>query len=221
MTRFENFTKELQKSTPQLQIKFKNESFLMKLLGWVLYLINPKFSTTYTTTIGSTIYFPNREFIDKFPHQSLTILAHEYLHIQDTKRLGKFVFSCLYLFPLILLPLIPLVWLFFNWLYATIFLVVCSLPWPAWGRKYLELRAYQMSLFMLYVLGMENGMVLEVEKTIDRINTNFTTSMYYWMWPFGVKNSLRDFYHTKLNTMASSDVIYKEILSALEKSKSI
>lgn len=79
------FEAELRQAVPDLRIKFKDESWVQKLVGAVLYPFNPGYLKDYTTTFGSTVYFPSREFYRKNPLGSLIVLAHEFVHISDSQ----------------------------------------------------------------------------------------------------------------------------------------
>jgi hypothetical protein len=57
---------EAQKTFPSLQIAYKDSSWLMKLLGALLFFA-PKFMTSYVTTIGYNVYFPNQAFMISSP----------------------------------------------------------------------------------------------------------------------------------------------------------
>lgn len=94
------------KIIPGAQVKFKNESWLMKMIGFILSPFNPGFMTDYITTIGYTVYFPTRQYYESAPEASFSILTHEFVHMWDRKQ--DSLFSLKYLFPQILLP-IPLV----------------------------------------------------------------------------------------------------------------
>src|ERR1041384_6490864 len=99
------FEAELRHANPDFQVRFKDESRLQRFLGFILYPLNPNFLSTYTTTLGSHVYFPSREYYVKDPERSLTILAHEFVHIYDSER--DTLFRLKYLLPqaFILLPL--------------------------------------------------------------------------------------------------------------------
>jgi hypothetical protein len=180
------------KENYSFNIKYKNKSALMKLLG-VLLFFNKEFMTKYITTIGSTIYFPNEEFIVNNPRTSINVLAHELVHVKQAQKYGSVIFGLLYLFPqcLVLFTLLTPLSLWF--LCFLIFL----LPFPAPWRAYFEIGGYTMSLFVMNLrLQLNNSSpdyIAEALKTeasnIDR--KHFRGSAYWFMWPFGVMNKLR------------------------------
>lgn len=125
-------------------IRKKSESWLMKLIGTILFF-NPKFMTEYTTTIGSTVFFPDNYLDD--PDETARTLAHEAKHIMQAKEHGTIRFSLQYLFPLPLAlgaigALFAIWWLPALWCLG--FLVFLA-PLPApWRVKY-EREAYLVS----------------------------------------------------------------------------
>lgn len=117
-----------------VRVKSKSESRLMRFLGTLLFF-NPSFMRDYTTTIGSTVYFPDG-FVDRDPGAAWGVLAHEGKHIEQSKRIGPIRFSLGYLFPA------PLALLAFGafwspwFLLALIFLAPLPAPWRVkWERE--------------------------------------------------------------------------------------
>jgi len=110
---FQDLIKGAQKYFPNLQIKYKNNSFIMKVFGKILFF-NPSFMSDYTTTIDSTIYFPSETFVKTKPIANTVTVLHELVHIHDSQVYNKYIYTLLYLFPQILaLFIIPL--FFFAW----------------------------------------------------------------------------------------------------------
>src|SRR5208283_5642101 len=97
----QDMVEEAQKTFPTLQIKFKDSSWFMKLLGALLFFA-PKFMTSYVTTIGYNVYFPNQAFIDANPVDSEILLAHELMHCNDAKNMNPIIFGLLYMAPIVL-----------------------------------------------------------------------------------------------------------------------
>lgn len=155
-----------------MKIRFKDESKFMKFLGFLLFF-NKNFMTTYTTTIGSTVWFPSREFVKARP-DVWKILCHEAVHYEDAKKY-KIGFYLWYLFPQVLTPLALLA--VFN-LWFLLFLV-CLLPLPAPGRKWAEMRGYAMTLAVEYWRSHQR-----LAGPPDQIVKQFTGMSYYLMWPF-------------------------------------
>lgn len=117
----QNIIDRIKLDFPSFQIKYKDESLLMKILGKILFF-NPSFMTAYITTLGDTVYFPSRAFVEANPTSSFITLMHEAVHMQQKQRFG-FPFYLFYLF----LP-VPILF--------------------AYCRAAFELEAYIVSLFM-------------------------------------------------------------------------
>jgi hypothetical protein len=86
---------------PGFRIAFKNETWHQKVIGLLLRPFNPKYMEKYTTTLSPVVYFPSRDFYESNPASSFAILAHEYVHLVDTKRHPVW-FRLSYLFPQLL-----------------------------------------------------------------------------------------------------------------------
>jgi len=172
-----------------VKIAFKDESFLMKLLGFLLFFTKG-FMTSFTTTLGNTVYFPSREWLEKNEHSAIRILAHEIVHIHDRKKLNKrgtvILYPVLYLIPQILAVFSLLAFLAFinlNWLFCLLFLLFLA-PIPAPGRFYIESRGYTMNLFVASLDAMygHSGFYPGVYTRV--LAKQFTGSNYWFMWPF-------------------------------------
>ena len=156
-----------------IRVKFKDESPFMKMLGLLLFF-NPRFMSSFTTTIGSTVYFPSRIWLENRKDSAARVLAHELVHVADATEAGSIVFSYCYLLPqtlalLSLLAIVGSMW----WLSCLIFL----LPFPAPMRTYYELRGYAITDAVTYK---DIGHFSDV----TFITTQFTSMNYYRMWPF-------------------------------------
>jgi len=131
----------------KFKIKYKNESLFQKIIGRILFF-NSEYMSKYTTTIGTTVYFPSREFVEKDRFRAFSVLAHEYVHVLDYRK-SPFMFVFLYLFPqvLSLFSLLSLLSLFYSnlWL-LSLFSFVFLLPLNSASRLALELRGYAMTL---------------------------------------------------------------------------
>ena len=111
----QSFEAEVRKLVPTLQIRFKDESRVQRWLGAVLRPFNPSYMTTYTSTFGSTVYFPSREYYANRPKNSVMLLSHEAVHILDSRK-NPLWFILSYLFPQV---------------FALVLLAVyCTLSWP-------------------------------------------------------------------------------------------
>jgi hypothetical protein len=177
----DNLLNAAQKYFPGVNIQYKNESTFMKILGKILFF-NKSFMSNYTTTINSTIYFPNRDFIKNNYNSFIVTFLHELVHIKDAKKFSFILFSLLYLSPQILtLLIIPFI--FLNWKLSLIFLIF-ALPIPSFFRMYFERRAYIVSLYVLNYLIVNHKIRANLEDNKNFYLTQFKLSGYYFMWPF-------------------------------------
>ena len=176
---FNELVSKAQTYFPDLQIKYKNEDTLMKVLGTLLFF-NPGFKDNFITTIGDTIYWPNREFVQNNPNAVSEVFIHECIHIYDEKRVGSVPFKLGYLFPQILaLPLLLLLFVL-TWKIVLPLVILCLLPLPAPFRAYFERRAYFVSMRVGHQL-----FGWDPKARGARIAVNFKNGSYYWMMPFG------------------------------------
>jgi len=113
------FEADINRWVPGFKVCFKNESWFMLTLGFLVWPFNPGFMDQYVTTLGKTIWFPNFGYYSKDPEASFTVLAHEYVHLYDSRRFPGW-FQVSYMFPQILvaLPLLVYAWLagWHSWL---------------------------------------------------------------------------------------------------------
>jgi hypothetical protein len=176
---FNELVAKAQTYFPDLQIKYKDQETLMKILGTLMFF-NPKFKTSFTTTIGDTIYWPSKEFVQDNGSTVSNIFIHECVHIYDEKKKGSLPFKAGYLFPQILaLPMLLLLFVL-TWKIVLPLTLLCLLPLPAPFRANAERRAYFVSMRAGYHLyGWDPA-----AQGIHYAN-NFKNSSYYWMMPFG------------------------------------
>lgn len=225
--RFWRFYSELARMMPGFQIKYKNESTLMKIIGAILFF-NPSFMTGYVTTLGKTVYFPTRNGLENMQSlHSLGTLAHEYRHSYDNKK-WSIAFPLIYLFPQILavfsLLAVLAIWFSPWWLLALLALLFLA-PVPSPGRKLIEFNGYTMSLFMANEFLKESGVEEDDRRArllslAARYDENFTGAAYYYMWPFGVKESLVNKVEKIISAeILQDDVIYSQMVLALSKTK--
>jgi hypothetical protein len=209
MNELESFTNALSERHP-IEIKYKDKSNFMKLLGFLLFF-NKKFMTNYITTIGNTVYFPSEAFVTEHSLALRSVMAHEFYHINDANRTGKLLWQLLWLMPqalaiLALIAILGVLWTPLLWfLVCLVFLV----PWPAYWRKKYELGGYTMSLFMLNEHMKAHSIPKserrqELERTAEVMDKNqFRSSYYYFMWPFGVRKELQ----AAIESILSGDIL--------------
>lgn len=219
LNNFYTFVNELKKHNPKLNVKFKNESILMKLLGKLLFF-NKSFMKTFTTTIGNTIYFPSKEYVSNLSLGSIIVMAHEYRHTQDNKKLG-FLYNLIYLFPQILVMFSLLTFVVGWW---ALLLLIFILPIPAYGRMKLELNGYTMTLFAFNEYYKTSNFSLEHRTSLllnkaNEINKHFTGASYYFMWPFGVEKQLiKNVNLIVTEQILNTDKIFEEVKEAMMRS---
>jgi hypothetical protein len=180
---FQDLVSAAKKYFPNLQIKYKDESRIMRLISKLL-IFNKGFMTEYTTTVGDTIYFPSKTFIKCHPVSSSVILLHELVHLHDQKCIGRIAFIFSYLFPQILVPVCLLMLLLVSWKIILPLTIMCCLPIPAIFRTHWEKRAYLSSFYVMQVLGnrMKFNPHLRTQENI--FLKYFHGASYYFMWPF-------------------------------------
>jgi hypothetical protein len=96
-----DFEQEVGKLVPGFRVAFKDESKTQKLIGLIAKPFNPEYMTRYTSTFYPVVWFPTRAYYEGQPRSSLTVLAHELVHLIDTQR-HPFWFRVSYLFPQVL-----------------------------------------------------------------------------------------------------------------------
>ena len=226
---FEEFLVELRQHN-KIDIKYKDESLLMKNLNKVVGIFAKDFMTKFTTTIGSTVYFPSRKFVKENEFVSVQILAHEYVHILDSKKHKSFSIS--YLFPQILALLslltIPVVLIYgsIGWLFL-LFLIMLA-PFPAYWRMKWEARGYEMSIFVIYNILKKRTLETDsrknfIENTLNVVaedinEKSFEGWSYYKMWPWGIQGRLSNQISKFISgDISETDEAYKHVQDALDK----
>ncbi len=81
-----SLTNTIRQHVPGFKLDYKNESLFMRLLAVLTYPFNQSFMEGYITTIGTTVYFPSREALDKRGDDAASTVAHEFVHMWDSKR---------------------------------------------------------------------------------------------------------------------------------------
>lgn len=186
---FKNLVAAAQKYFPSLQIKYKNTSLLMRILG-TIFFFNKDFINNYTTTLGSTVYFANESYTRLRPISAAVVLLHELVHIEDAKKITPFFFITLYLMPQLLAVFCLPLFFILSWkLILPIFLLLAA-PLPAYFRMVFEKRAYLSSLYVLNVMGKKFHFEPHLKDQSVYFNDQFKNSFYYFMWPSGIKKDL-------------------------------
>lgn len=78
-----SFEDTVRKQVPGFKLGYKDESPLQKAIGF-LFPFNPGYMTSFITTFYPTVYFPSKNSYENSPRSSLSVLAHEMVHLVDT-----------------------------------------------------------------------------------------------------------------------------------------
>jgi hypothetical protein len=199
---FEILEVAIRSRIPGFTVGYKNESFISKLIAALVWIFNQKYMSGYTTTRYPSVFFPNRNFVEKDWKRAWKILAHEYVHLSDRLTQGLW-FNVRYLSPQIL-AVFAVVAVATTWLgpFGLLGLtpLLAALPWPSPGRKNIELRGYMMTMAINYWrYGSVKG------STVEWIAQQFTSSGYYYMWPF--KQSILDSLWQAVDDIESGKVL--------------
>lgn len=145
---------------PDFTLRHKSNSTLMKVLDLLLKIITfgqmTSFMTHFITTMGTTVYV-HTEWPSLSDIGKAVILRHERIHMRQRKRYGNFLFTVMYLLVL------PTLW--------------------TWRAK-LEKEAYEETFRAMLDYVPAGDAVLQSDAYRTRVVRYFTTSQYFWMWPF-------------------------------------
>ena len=177
------------------KILLKTQTRLMRFIGRVMFF-NKEFMDSYVTTMFGNLYFPESwreivELVNEDPNLLhsrpdlgmelkglLSILFHEYVHLNDDKNSFLRTFSVKYLTPQIysVFGLASLVAGFFDpWYFFGTPALVYALPMGSYYRSYYEARGYATNVVCLRLIyGVHSINTYAFEKY-------FTSSAYYWM----------------------------------------
>ena len=196
------------KHVPKIRIVSKQTSWLHRTIGKILKRFGNKYyMENYFTTIGYTVAYPGAD-ID---YVQWSVYPHECGHAVQAKRWTRGIFGALYLMgtPVYLIPAILISLPFFiclPWWSGLIPLGTCALlcspvPFGGWRARW-EFQQYGLSIALRYWTGKP------VDKDcIDRMANEFTSSAYFWMYPYTNKTKTR--LQKKLKAAVSGN-IFKE-----------
>ena len=160
---YEDVLKELRKEFPSYRVIRKEDSRLMRAIGWFLSAITlgamSTFMTDFVTTIGFTVYVPERWALMSYDNRTV-VMRHERVHMRQRRKYGTLLFTLLYLlFPL---------------------------PGGlAYFRMKFEREAYEETLRAMVDLFQVDGRILIQSKEYRaQILSFFLGPSYFWMWPF-------------------------------------
>jgi hypothetical protein len=189
---------------PTYKIVPKNTSTLHKTIGWIFSKIgNKDYMTNYGTTIHQITAFPDA-WLTGNELYIWQIALHEIQHAQDAQKVSNIVFDVGYLLPqligilgvlysITILPILLLggpLWPLWG-LMSLLFLA----PVPAFGRAYIEIRGYTVSIAVDYW----SGTLGDESDYLDWIVSHFSDFSYYRMWPF--KKWVRSYFSQKLQEL--------------------
>lgn len=176
---------------PNFKVIPKNKHWLHKLIG----AFSKLYMEQYWTTVGSTVAYPT----GGDPYGSWEVIPHEGRHAIQAKRVSEFLFVFLYLMGhftwfiigalLTLIVSVPL-WVKVSWWAGLIplvtFLVASPVPF-AFFRYRWEYEAYTMSIAVVYWRTGE----MPSDDYLKHMSLQFTTWLYWFMWPFGSKSMMK------------------------------
>jgi hypothetical protein len=166
---------EIRKEFPSFDLVKKSDSKLMTVINAFLKVITfgqmKAFMEDFVTTVGTTVYVPSRWEFWPTPSK-MAVLRHERVHMRQSRKYGRLLYSFLYLF----------------------------FPLPvglAYFRMKLEREAYEESLraYAEYY-GLQ---ALQDAKIKDSMLRHFTTAEYFWMFPF--KGYMSKWYDTRVRLL--------------------
>lgn len=149
---------EIAEEFPRFRMVSKEDSPLMRAIDVFLRVLTfnrmSAFMTSYVTTLGTTVYVPNR-WTDWSLTARASILRHERVHMRQAQRYGLLLFAFLYLCPFLPVGL-------------------------AYFRARFEFEAYVETMRA----AAEAGTRITSGPFKDHIIDQFVGPAYGWMWPF-------------------------------------
>lgn len=147
---------EISMDFPDFEVIKKSDSTLMKAINIALRIITfnqmKTFMTSFTTTLGNTVYVPESWDIRDITSRWIT-LSHERVHMEQAKKYGRLWFSILYM--------------------------LCLPALFAFYRTKFEKEAYEVSLRCQY---QAYGPASFTDSSKGHVVDHFTTGQYLWMW---------------------------------------
>lgn len=156
----EDLKKEILAEFPDFKVVPKSESSLMKAVNALLLVVSfgqiKQFMTSFTTTIGTTVYVTENWKVSTDQSKAI-LLRHERVHMRQARRLTRPLFSFLYLF--VFLP-----------------------GFLAYFRARFEKEAYEETVRATFEYYGRQAVFAKDFR--ERIAKNFTGPAYLYMWPF-------------------------------------
>jgi len=165
-TSFEQLFEHYRSIHPGLRIVHKKDSHLMKTIDVALKLLSmfafQTFMTHYVTTIGLTIYV-NDHWDGMTDATKKIILAHEEVHITQSKNYGRFLYTFLYLF----FP-IPIGYAFYRSKFEMeAYEVTISMASKEYGPDYVKSEEYRKGIMNVFMGPEYLWMMLNRKKVSD------------------------------------------------------
>jgi hypothetical protein len=202
---------------PKAKLKYKDESWFMKLLGKLLFFV-PGFMTRFTTTIGTTVYFPSRKWVEDKPDTCMAIISHEFIHMWDRgvllRRYKLDLFSLGWLSPQIfgMFSLLSVLAMFDLRFLSFLSFLIFTAPWSSKWRTHWESNGYAMTMIFY---AFTSGIRYNAQEAADSLSEEFTSRNYYWMCRDKTKvvAMLLDKYATFTQTHDGVKEVYKWLKS--------
>jgi hypothetical protein len=201
----------IKQRVPGFQIKFKNESPLMKFISKILFF--KKDFMSCTTAWGNTIYLSDRKIFEANPDAYVSTFCHEFVHMLDEQE-NPVLYKLKYIFPQILslLSLGAFFALLNPWFLMFLLCLLFLLPIPS-TRSGIELRGYGMSI----KCSLWAGNIISNER-IEQIIDQFSSSAYYFMCPFRLYVRKRlDYYLISNDCLNDKNKAYQDVYNFLNK----
>lgn len=150
---FDKIAESISTDHPSFKIRYKNESRMMRLIALLASPFNEAFADNYTTTLGSTVYFPTREKVEKDYGRYVEVLAHEGVHVFDDSS-HKLWFKLSYsLNQSLALPLLVLYAILGSWIPVAALVGVVAVAYTAMGilKKIGVGRSFYRGVFFTWV----------------------------------------------------------------------
>jgi hypothetical protein len=211
---FNNITK---KHAPEAMIRKKSESWFNKTIAWLIKPFNPTFTSSYITTLGTTIWVPDDFFETSDPVNALEVISHETQHIIDLKKYGSLLWGLLYTSPQVfsLLSILSMISLFHGASKLWLLWLLCLgffAPIPSPGRYLAERNGYRTSI--VFARKVYKYTPDQMEELYAWIEEQLAGKWYYFTWPFRktIQKDLR-------NETFMTESRYLELIKFLEDKK--
>lgn len=154
---YQNVLNDINTEFPDFKLLNKSNSLLMKVINLLLIILSfgtaKEFMKSFVTTIGNVIYIPS-DWNYWSTVSKIAVIRHERVHMRQSKKHGRFLFSVMYLF----LP-VPILF--------------------AGCRRKFEQEAYEESLRVYHSYYGKEYFTADVR---ERFISFFTSAAYLWIW---------------------------------------